>query len=72
MYQPCVTLQIIAEINMIVNNQMQLVDRSIIVPATEIQSGNFVVEHEYTMMIDIISIFLQFFGYFRNQRQILL
>jgi hypothetical protein len=48
-----VTLKIVAQVYMIVDDQVQIIDRSIVVTTSKIQSGDFIIEYQDTVMINI-------------------
>src|ERR1700710_3003428 len=72
MHQSRITLQIVAKINMVVDDGLQIIDRGIIITTAKIESGNFIIEDECAVMIYIAGILTQFFSNLRNQRQALL
>ena len=72
MHEACITLQIVAQIHVVIDDQLQVIDGCIVITTAEIQGGNFVVEYQYPVMIDICRIFCQFVGDFRNQEPDLL
>ena len=61
MHESRITLQVVPEVHMIVDDQLQVVDGCIVITTAEIQGGNFVVEYQYAVMINICRIFFQFF-----------
>src|SRR5450755_1320774 len=69
MYQPRITLQIITKVNVIIDDQLKVIDRSTEIATSEIERCNFIIENQDPVMIDIVIVLLELFkntGYKRK------
>src|SRR5689334_8901058 len=56
-----VALQIITQVRFLIDDTIQIIDRLFIIAASEIETGDLIIEHQYPVNIQVSSIILQHF-----------
>src|SRR5690606_23373703 len=57
-YESCIALKIVAQVSVIVDDPLQVIDGGFVVPTPEIEYRNLVIKHENAMPVDEQRIFL--------------
>src|SRR5689334_5045198 len=72
MQQSCIALQIISQINMIINDPLEIIDRTAVITAAEMKHGNLIIQYQYAMRVDEQFKVGKLIFYFRYQLEALL
>src|SRR5690348_463244 len=69
MQEPCITLQVIPQAYIIVDDLLQVIYAGAVIAAAEVEAGNFIVQHHHAMRVDEQGVFFQFGFDFIYQRK---
>src|SRR5262245_34096226 len=65
--QPGITLQVISQIHMIIDDPSQVVDTFFIICCSKIKCGELIIENKYPMPVEVKGVFGKFMLNFRNK-----